>query len=59
MEDPLFDRYGVDGVMPNDDSDGNSDVPSSSGGTQQEGGYGGNDENWQMKFEITSCSRCL
>ena len=37
MGDPLFDRYGVDGVMP--------DAPSFSGSTQNQGNYGGNDDN--------------
>ena len=45
-EDPLFDRYGVDGVMPSSDSDSEDDAPSSSGTTQNQGGSGGNDNNF-------------
>ena len=37
--DPLFDRYGVDRVMPDADSDEENDAPSSSGSIQNQGGY--------------------
>ena len=45
-EDPLFDRYGVDGVMSSSDSDSEDDAPSSSGTTQIQGGSSGNDNNF-------------
>ena len=44
--DPLFDRYGVDGVMPASDSNSEDDVPSSLGTTQNQGGNSGNDNNF-------------
>ena len=44
-EDPLFDRYGVDGIMPDSNSDNEDDAPSSLSSTQHQGGYGGNDDN--------------
>jgi len=42
---PLFDRYGVDGVIPSSDSDSEDDAPSSSGTTQNQGGSSGHDNN--------------
>ncbi|KAL5578857.1 hypothetical protein UlMin_011299 [Ulmus minor] len=44
--DPLFDRYGVDGVMPPPDSDSDDDAPSSSGTTRGEGANSRNDNNF-------------
>ena len=44
--DPLFDRYGVDGVMPPSDSDSEDDAPSSSGTTRNQGGSNGNNNNF-------------
>ena len=45
MRDPLFDRYVVDGVISVSDSDDEDDAPYSSGTKQNQGGYGGNDDN--------------
>lgn len=44
-DDPLFGRFGVDGVMPPPDSDDEDDAPSSSGITGNQGLYGGNDDD--------------
>ena len=44
-DDPLFHRFGVDGVMPPPDSDDEDDAPSSSRTTENQGGYERNDEN--------------
>ncbi|KAL5542292.1 hypothetical protein UlMin_010002 [Ulmus minor] len=43
--DPLFDRYGVDGVMPPSDSDSDDDAPSSSGTARDQGASSRNDNN--------------
>ena len=45
QERSLFDRYGVDGVMPDANSDDKNDAPSFSGSTQNQGCYGRNDDN--------------
>ena len=45
MGDPLFDRYGVDGIMLNSDSDDEDGAASSSGTMQNQGGYEGNNDN--------------
>ncbi|KAL5567609.1 hypothetical protein UlMin_024184 [Ulmus minor] len=44
-DDPLFQRFGVDGVMPPPDSDDEDNTASSSGTAANPHGYGGNDEN--------------
>ena len=44
--DPLFDRYGVDGVMPPSDSDSNDDALSSLGTTRDQCADNGNDNNF-------------
>ena len=44
--DPLFDRYGVDGVMPPSDSDSDDDAPSSSGTARDQGANSRNDNNF-------------
>ncbi|KAL5582016.1 hypothetical protein UlMin_014458 [Ulmus minor] len=44
-DDPLFQRFGVDGVMPPPDSDDEDNTASSSGIAANPHGYGGNDEN--------------
>ena len=44
--DPLFDRYGVDGVMPPPDSDSDDDAPSSSSTMRDQCANSGNDNNF-------------
>ena len=44
--DPLFDRYGIDGVMLPSDSNSDDDAPSSSGTTRDQGANSGNDNNF-------------
>ena len=44
--DPLFDRYGVDGVMPLLDFDSEDDAPSFMGTTQNQGERSENDNNF-------------
>ena len=44
--DPLFDSYGVDGVMPPSDSDSDDDAPSSLGTTQDQSANSGHDNNF-------------
>ena len=52
--DPLFDRYGVYGVMSPSDSDSEDDAPSSTGTTQNQCGSSGNDNNFanDMRYRI-------
>ena len=57
--DPLFNRYRVDGVMLDADSDDEDDALSSSGSSLNQGGCGGNDDNLATKFGIISCSKCI
>ena len=45
MDDTLFYRFDVDGVMSSPDSDDEDDTTSSSGTVGNSRGYGGNDEN--------------
>ena len=45
MGDPLFDKYGVYEIMPDSNSDDEDDTPFSLDTTQNQGGYGGNDDN--------------
>ena len=44
--DPLFDKYGVNRVMPPSDFDSEDDTPSFSSTTQNQGGSNGNDNNF-------------
>ncbi|KAL5560982.1 hypothetical protein UlMin_030729 [Ulmus minor] len=45
-DDPLFHRFGVNGVMPPPDSDDEDNTASSSGTAANPHGYGRNDENF-------------
>ena len=55
----MFDRYRVDGVMPDADSDEEDDAPSSSSSTPNQGGYRGMMTIWRTIFKIILCSKCI